>query len=84
MAKRVVQQVATDGTGKEALKVVVKGRRFWQRDEFYNEGEIGVGINQGVLTITMPNEITSYAPGRWLWVVSIHINPPADHSHPHN
>lgn len=75
MAVRKVVQPAVEEAPKEALWVVVY-RRWWQQDEFYNEGQIGVNINSGVLTIEIPNEIHSYAPGRWRKVVSTHLNPP--------
>ena len=53
-----------------ALTVTVYRRWPWQQDQFYNEGDIGVAINQGVLSITLPGEIVSYNSRHWRRVVS--------------
>lgn len=89
MAMRKVTQPAE---AKEAIQIVVTRRWLWQEDDvYYNEGSISVNIDQGgTLTIGMPDETTSYAPGQWRKIVSTHLNappaPPApleQHDHEH-
>jgi len=83
---RRADPVEVEPTTKEAIQVIVTRRWPWQQDDvFYNEGPLGVNINAGVLTIEMPDEIHSYAPGRWKKVVSsqIHGSSPAEHPHEH-
>ena len=54
-----------------ALLVVVKRRWFWQQEDFYSEGEIGVDISSGgVLTVSKGAMIRTYNPRHWKIVTS--------------
>lgn len=69
MKKMVGRRVVDDSAPEMALVVVVH-RRFWRKDEYYNEGDIGVHITGEVLQITTPSGIISYNHNSWKTVTS--------------